>query len=59
MEEEHGRDIPNIVLFYRPVRQYIYAILFNYHHHAFLAKKAKEEGQRKKYCLIFESFFLD
>ncbi|XP_047473049.1 constitutive coactivator of PPAR-gamma-like protein 1 isoform X3 [Penaeus chinensis] len=46
MEDENSRELPNAVLFYRPVRQFVYAILFNLHHHTFMARKAKEEGQK-------------
>lgn len=46
MEDENSRELPNAVLFYRPVRQFVYAILFNLHHHTFMARKAKEDGQK-------------
>ncbi|XP_071522180.1 constitutive coactivator of PPAR-gamma-like protein 1 homolog isoform X3 [Panulirus ornatus] len=46
MEDENNRELPNAVLFYRSVRQSVYAILYNLHHHTFMARKAKEEGQK-------------
>ncbi|XP_064078326.1 constitutive coactivator of PPAR-gamma-like protein 1 homolog [Macrobrachium nipponense] len=46
MEDETVRELPNAVLFFRAVRQFVYAILFNLHHHTFMARKAKEEGQK-------------
>lgn len=46
MEDENNRELPNAVLFYRSIRQSVYAILYNLHHHTFMARKAKEEGQR-------------
>ncbi|RVE47107.1 hypothetical protein evm_008291 [Chilo suppressalis] len=45
MEDDHHREIPSIHHFYRPIRQNVYAILYNMHHHRFMAQKAKEEGQ--------------
>lgn len=45
MEDENNRELPNAVLFFRAVRQSVYAILYNLHHHTFMARKAKEEGQ--------------
>ncbi|VVC89410.1 unnamed protein product [Leptidea sinapis] len=44
MEDDNHREIPSIHHFYRPVRQHIYAILYNMHHHRFMAQKAKDEG---------------
>ncbi|KAK3851415.1 hypothetical protein Pcinc_041934 [Petrolisthes cinctipes] len=46
MEDENSRELPNAALFFRAVRQSIYAILYNLHHHTFMARKAKEEGQK-------------
>ncbi|KAK7086333.1 hypothetical protein SK128_018849 [Halocaridina rubra] len=46
MEDETVRELPNAVLFFRAIRQFVYAILFNLHHHTFMARKAKEEGQK-------------
>lgn len=47
MEDENNRELPNAVMFYRSIRQSVYAILYNLHHHTFMARKAKEEGQSK------------
>ncbi|XP_052753605.1 constitutive coactivator of PPAR-gamma-like protein 1 isoform X2 [Galleria mellonella] len=44
MEDDNHREIPSIHHFYRPIRQNVYAILYNMHHHRFMAQKAKEEG---------------
>ncbi|XP_049703294.2 constitutive coactivator of PPAR-gamma-like protein 1 homolog isoform X5 [Helicoverpa armigera] len=44
MEDDNHREIPSIHHFFRPVRQNVYAILYNMHHHRFMAQKAKEEG---------------
>ncbi|KAG0724596.1 Constitutive coactivator of PPAR-gamma-like protein 2 [Chionoecetes opilio] len=46
MEDESNRELPNAVFFYRSIRQSVYAILYNLHHHTFMARKAKEEGQK-------------
>jgi len=43
LEDQCHREVPNIQLFYRPVRQMVYAILFNLHHHTFLAEKQHSE----------------
>ncbi|XP_071442772.1 constitutive coactivator of PPAR-gamma-like protein 1 homolog [Hetaerina americana] len=48
MEDENHKELPSIHLFYRPVRQMIYAILFNLHHYTFLATKNKEKGDSEK-----------
>lgn len=46
LEDEQYREIPSIHLFYRPARQYIYAILFNLFHQKYLCYKNvnKERG---------------
>ncbi|CAH0627072.1 unnamed protein product [Chrysodeixis includens] len=44
MEDDNHREIPSIHHFFRSVRQNVYAILYNMHHHRFMAQKAKEEG---------------
>ncbi|XP_026328591.1 constitutive coactivator of PPAR-gamma-like protein 1 [Hyposmocoma kahamanoa] len=44
MEDDNHREIPSIHHFFRPIRQNVYAILYNMHHHRFMAQKAKEEG---------------
>lgn len=43
MEDEMNKELPSIHLFYRPVRRMVYAILFNLHHHKYLANKSKKE----------------
>jgi hypothetical protein len=48
MEDQCHREVPNIQLFYRPVRQTVYAILFNLHHHTFLAEKQREQNHDKQ-----------
>lgn len=42
MEDESHKEIPSINHFYRPVRQMVYAILFNLHHHTYMATKSKD-----------------
>ncbi|KAJ2947040.1 hypothetical protein O0L34_g16385 [Tuta absoluta] len=44
MEDDNHREIPSIHHFFRPIRQNVYAILYNMHHHRFMAQKAKDEG---------------
>ncbi|CAG0899993.1 unnamed protein product [Darwinula stevensoni] len=44
VEDENHREVPNIALLYRPVRQMVYGIIFNLHHHEFMSKKAQEDG---------------
>ena len=44
MEDESHREIPSIHHFYRPVRQMVYAILFNLHHHTYMATKNKDKS---------------
>ncbi|XP_075970651.1 constitutive coactivator of PPAR-gamma-like protein 1 homolog isoform X2 [Anticarsia gemmatalis] len=44
MEDDNHREIPSIHHFFRPIRQNVYAILYNMHHHRFMAQKAREEG---------------
>ena len=44
LEDENHREFPSIHLIYRPVRQMVYAILFNLHHRMYLATKSKEKG---------------
>ncbi|KAK7793934.1 hypothetical protein R5R35_007700 [Gryllus longicercus] len=48
MEDENHKELPSIHLFYRPVRQMVYAILFNLHHHMYLATQNKKEGEVEK-----------
>ncbi|KAJ8666833.1 hypothetical protein QAD02_008495 [Eretmocerus hayati] len=45
MEDENHKEFPSIHIIYRPVRQTIYAILFNLHHRLYLATKSKEKGE--------------
>lgn len=44
LEDENNREFPSIHVIYRPVRQMVYAILFNLHHRLYLATKSKEKG---------------
>ncbi|XP_023290727.1 constitutive coactivator of PPAR-gamma-like protein 1 homolog isoform X2 [Orussus abietinus] len=48
LEDETLREFPSIHLIYRPVRQMVYAILFNLHHRLYLANKNKEKGDNEK-----------
>lgn len=48
LEDENHREFASIHLIYRPVRQMVYAILFNLHHHVYLATKNKEKGDTDK-----------
>ena len=48
LEDQCHREVPNIQLFYRPVRQMVYAIIFNLHHHTFLAAKQREKDNTEK-----------
>ncbi|XP_037071414.1 constitutive coactivator of PPAR-gamma-like protein 1, partial [Pollicipes pollicipes] len=43
MEDELGRELPNSTLFFRPVRERVYAVLFNLYHHSYLHNKDKEK----------------
>lgn len=44
LEDENHREFPSIHIIYRPIRQMVYAILFNLHHRMYLATKSKEKG---------------
>jgi len=44
LEDENHREFPSIHLIYRPIRQMVYAILFNLHHRMYMATKNKEKG---------------
>jgi hypothetical protein len=44
MEDETHKEFPSIHLLYQPVRQMVYAILFNLHHYMYMASKSKEKG---------------
>ncbi|XP_013781328.1 constitutive coactivator of PPAR-gamma-like protein 1 homolog [Limulus polyphemus] len=49
IEEDIPRDVPLGAVLFRPLRQMVYAILFNLHHQHFLAKQKKEkEGVEEK-----------
>ncbi|XP_032680714.1 constitutive coactivator of PPAR-gamma-like protein 1 homolog [Odontomachus brunneus] len=48
LEDENHREFPSIHLIYRPIRQMVYAILFNLHHRMYLATKSKEKGDSEK-----------
>ncbi|XP_049782108.1 constitutive coactivator of PPAR-gamma-like protein 1 [Schistocerca cancellata] len=48
MEDENHKDLPSIHLVFRPVRQMVYAILFNLHHYIYMASKQKEKGDEEK-----------
>lgn len=41
LEDEHQREMPSVHGMYLPVRQSIYAILFNVHHQMYLASKGE------------------
>ncbi|CAL1300521.1 unnamed protein product [Larinioides sclopetarius] len=48
-EDDTGRELPSPSLLYRPLRQMIYALLFNQHHLQYLAEQKKEkEGIEEK-----------
>lgn len=46
LEDENHREFPSIHVIYRPIRQMVYAILFNLHHRMYLATKSKEKGSK-------------
>ncbi|XP_076372934.1 constitutive coactivator of PPAR-gamma-like protein 1 homolog [Tachypleus tridentatus] len=49
IEEDIPRDVPLGAILFRPLRQMVYAILFNLHHQHFLAKqKERKEGVEEK-----------
>ncbi|XP_011495096.1 PREDICTED: constitutive coactivator of PPAR-gamma-like protein 1 homolog [Ceratosolen solmsi marchali] len=48
LEDENHKEFPSIHIIYRPVRQMVYAILFNLHHRLYLATKSKEKGDTDK-----------
>lgn len=48
-EDDTGRELPSPTLLYRPLRQMIYALLFNQHHLHYLSEQKKEkEGIEEK-----------
>lgn len=42
IEDENHREFPSIHHLFRPLRQNVYAILFNLHHHTFMAKRTQK-----------------
>ncbi|XP_077277056.1 constitutive coactivator of PPAR-gamma-like protein 1 homolog isoform X2 [Temnothorax americanus] len=48
LEDENHREFPSIHVIYRPIRQMVYAILFNLHHRMYLATKSKEKGDSEQ-----------
>nr|CAD7449162.1 unnamed protein product [Timema bartmani] len=46
LEDENHKEFPSIHLLYRPVRQMVYAILFNLHHYMYMATKGKDKAVR-------------
>lgn len=57
LEDEAHRELPDIHRLFRPVRQNVYAILFNMHHHHFMANRAKGESvplTPGNYALLFQ-----
>lgn len=53
MEDETHKEFPSIHLLYQPVRQMVYAILFNLHHYMYMASKSKEKGGEYWNSLIY------
>ncbi|GFW09941.1 constitutive coactivator of PPAR-gamma-like protein 1 [Trichonephila clavipes] len=48
-EDDTGRELPSPSLLFRPLRQMLYALLFNQHHLQYLAEQKKEkEGIEEK-----------
>lgn len=47
-EEDIPREFPSPSYLYRPLRQMVYAIMFNLHHLKFVAKQKKEKGVEEK-----------
>jgi len=59
LEDENHREFPSIHVIYRPIRQMVYAILFNLHHRMYLATKSKEKGGKYNVLqIIKDSCFL-
>uniref|UniRef100_T1INJ6 Constitutive coactivator of PPAR-gamma-like protein 1 n=1 Tax=Strigamia maritima TaxID=126957 RepID=T1INJ6_STRMM len=48
IEEESPKEVPQAALFYRPIRQMVYAIVFNIHHMNFLAKQRSDQKKDKE-----------
>ena len=51
LEDELGRELPNAVLFYRPVRERVYGVLFNLYHHAYLNHRDREKPETERHEL--------
>lgn len=51
-EDETGRELPTPSLLYRPLRQMIYALLFNQHHLQYLSEQKKEKEGIEGICLL-------
>ena len=51
LEDELGRELPNSILFYRPVRERIYGVLFNLYHHSFLNHRDREKPEQERHAL--------
>ena len=49
VEDELGRELPNSALFYRPVRERVYAVLFNLYHHSFLHNRDKDKPTEEQH----------
>ncbi|XP_043207106.1 constitutive coactivator of PPAR-gamma-like protein 1 isoform X2 [Amphibalanus amphitrite] len=49
VEDELGRELPNSALFYRPVRERVYAVLFNLYHHSFLHNRDKDKPAEEQH----------
>ncbi|XP_012257994.2 constitutive coactivator of PPAR-gamma-like protein 1 homolog isoform X2 [Athalia rosae] len=47
LEDQSHKEFPSIHIIYRPVRQMVYAILFNVHHRMYLATRNKEKGDNE------------
>lgn len=58
LEDENHREFPSIHLIYRPVRQMVYAILFNLHHRMYLATKSKEKGGTYIYIYKYKCYYI-
>ena len=44
LEEEVPAELPSSALLYRPIRQMVYAILYNLHHLQFQARQKQEQS---------------
>ncbi|XP_045475260.1 constitutive coactivator of PPAR-gamma-like protein 1 isoform X2 [Harmonia axyridis] len=50
MEDEQNREFPSIHDIYQPLRQKVYAVIFNLHHLRYLHSKRKESGEISEYA---------